>query len=131
MAQDRAGRFDKGIVGRFLEHALEIFHAAERSAEAGPETSDWTILISPAGQITLVAACDWPLESLQAERGAQMVFRVSRQANKVRLEGRAGWRTCLFETARPDGVARVLPADPPDALLRGPIASPLSLLAGA
>lgn len=118
-------------MGRFLENALEIFHAAERSGEAGPESSDWTILISPAGQITLMAGCDWPLESLQAERGAQMVFRVSRQANKVRLEGRAGWRTCLFETARPDGVARGLPADPPESLLRAPIASPLPLLAGA
>lgn len=122
-------RFDKQSVGRFLEHALEIFHAAERSGDAGPDSSDWTILISPAGQITLVAGSDWPLESLQAERGAGMVFRVSRQANKVRLEGRAGWRTCLFETARPDGVARGLPADPPESLLRSAVPPLLGLQA--
>jgi hypothetical protein len=117
-------------VGRFLESALEIFHAAERSSGAGPDVSDWTILIGPTGEITMVAGCDWPLDSLQTERGARMVFRVSQQEDKVRLEGRAGCRTCLFETAKPDGVARRLLADPPERLLRSPVASPLPLLAG-
>lgn len=108
-------------MGRFLEHAWEIFHAAECAREAGPEASDWTILISPAGQIRMLAGCDWPLESLGNEHGARMVFRVSRQQGKVRLEGRAGRRTCVFETAKPDGVARRLPADPPEALLRAAV----------
>ena len=60
----------------------------------------------------MVADSDWPLESLQRERGARMVYRVSRQDNTVRLEGREGSRTCLFETTRPERVSRHLPAGP-------------------
>jgi len=114
-------------VGRFLEHAWEIFHAAECAPEAGPEASDWTILVGPSGRIRMMAGCDWPLESLQFEHGARMVFRVSRQQGKVRLEGRAGRRTCMFETGRPDGAARRLPADPPESLLRAAVPAALAL----
>ena len=71
----------------------------------------------------MVAGCDWPLASLQAHRGAEMVYRISRRGDGVRLEGRAGCRTCLFETARPDGAARPLPAERPEDLIR-PIVSP-------
>jgi hypothetical protein len=56
----------------------------------------------------MVADSDWPLESLQTHHGAQMAFRVSQQETTVRVEGRAGWQTCLLKTAKPDGVARLL-----------------------
>ncbi len=59
----------------------------------------------------MLADCDWPLDTLQADRGAGMVYRISQQGEHVRLEGRAGRRTCLFETEKPDGAARPLPAD--------------------
>jgi hypothetical protein len=56
----------------------------------------------------MLADSDWPLESLQAHRGAKMVYRVSQSATIVRVEGRAGSRTCLFESPKPEWVARLL-----------------------
>lgn len=56
----------------------------------------------------MVVDSDWPLESLQAHHGAQMAFRVSEQETSVRVEGRAGWQTCLLKTAKPSRVARLL-----------------------
>ena len=101
-----------------MENAIEIFDAAEHSSAVGHELSQMTILISPTGGIQMLADSDWPLESLQAHRGARMVYRVSQQDRNVRLEGRAGSRTCLFETAKPDGAARSLLADKPENLIR-------------
>jgi hypothetical protein len=111
-------------VSRFLENALEIFDAAECSALAGHECSEWTILIGPTGGVQLLAECDWPLESLQAHRGAQMVYRVSQRAEAVRLDGRAGSRTCLFESAKPDGAARRPRAEVFTPLLRPAVSNP-------
>jgi len=56
----------------------------------------------------MVADSDWPLDSLQAHHGARMAYRVSQRASIVRVEGRAGSRTCLFETAKPERAARLL-----------------------
>ena len=122
---------DKQNVGRFLENAVEIFSAAEHSLEAGHSPSDMTILIGPEGGISLVADNDWPLDSLQAHRGARMVYRVSQRGKTVRLEGREGSRTCVFETAKPERAARRLLADPPVRLLQQTVVSPhlLSLTA--
>lgn len=96
---------------------MEIFDVAEHSVEAGYDLSDMTILIGPEGGIRLLADCDWPLDSLQVHSGARMVYRVSQQEKSVRLEGRAGSRTCLVETERPNGAARRLLADTPTSLL--------------
>ncbi|MGD0436544.1 MAG: hypothetical protein ABSB86_08760, partial [Bryobacteraceae bacterium] len=40
--------------------------------------------------------------------GARMAYRVNQSASIVRVEGRAGARTCLFETAKPERAARLL-----------------------
>ena len=82
--------------------------AAEAGAAAGANAEDWDILIGHDGGIRMMATSDWPLESLKAHYGARMAYRVRRQDRKVRLEGRAGARTCLFESATPDGAARLL-----------------------
>ena len=52
-----------------------------------------------------------PLDVLQQQQGAQMVYRVTQQESRVRLEGRAGSRTCLFEAEKPNGAARILLGD--------------------
>jgi hypothetical protein len=54
-----------------------------------------------------------PLDVLQQQQGAQMIYRVTQQESRVRLEGRAGCRTCLFEAEKPDGAARILLGDGP------------------
>ena len=61
----------------------------------------------------MLAANDWPLQSLAQHHGARMVYRVSRQDGAVRVEGRAGSRACLLESAKPNRAARLLPADRP------------------
>lgn len=108
----------------FLEKAIELLEAAECSLAAGSRFTDWTILVAPTGAVRMLAGSDWPLASLQADRGAGMAFRISRRQGRIRLEGRAGSRTCLFETTRPDGAARPSPADSPLSLLRPAVANP-------
>jgi hypothetical protein len=104
----RTARGDKSTVSRFVEHASRIFEAAESTAQAGHTVTDMAILVSPEGGIRMIADSDWPLESLRLQHGAQMAFRVSQREDAVRVEGRAGSKTCLFESAKPDQVARLL-----------------------
>ena len=95
-------------MSRFVDNAVEIFNAAESAVESGHTPSDMTILITPEGGIRMIADSDWPLESLEAHHGARMAYRVSQSAAHVRVEGRAGSRTCLFETEKPERAARLL-----------------------
>jgi hypothetical protein len=104
-------------VSHFEHTAAEIFEAAECASEAGSTLSDFTILVSPSGGISMVADSGWSLASLQMERGAKMAYRVSQRDSIIKVEGRAGSRTCLFETTKPDGVARFLLSQPPQYLL--------------
>jgi hypothetical protein len=91
---------------------MQILNAAESAVESGHTPSDMTILMTPQG-IRMIADSDWPLESLQLHHGAEMAYRVSQSAIKVRVEGRAGSRTCMFETAKPEQAARALLQTPP------------------
>ncbi|MCX6624584.1 MAG: hypothetical protein NTY38_26695 [Acidobacteria bacterium] len=102
------------FVSRFLDNAASIFEAAEFSVEAGMTPSDMTILVGVEGGIRLVAgSSDWPLDTLQASRGAEMVYRVSRAGERVRVEGRAGSQTCVLETeARKQAAASILRDQP-------------------
>lgn len=95
-------------MSRFVENAAKIFEAAESASRSGHTLSDMVILIGPGGGIRMVAGSGWSLESLQEHHGAQMAYRVSQQETSVRVEGRAGWQTCLLKTAKPDWVARRL-----------------------
>jgi hypothetical protein len=94
-------------VSRFVDNAVQILSAAESAVESGQTPSDMTILITPEG-IRMIADSDWPLESLQLHHGAEMAYRVTQGAAIVRVEGRTGSRTCLFETAKPEPAARAL-----------------------
>jgi len=82
--------------------------AAESAVQAGHTPSDLTVLITDEGGIRMVADSDWSLDALQLHHGARMAYRVSQTAAHVRVEGRAGSRTCLFETAKPERAARLL-----------------------
>ena len=95
-------------MSRFVENAASLLDAAERAMESGHNPSDLTVLISADGAIRMIAESDWPLDSLQAHNGARMVYRVRNENSKLRVEGRAGSRTCLFETAKPGRAAHLL-----------------------
>lgn len=101
-------------MSRFLDNAASIFEAAESSVENGLTPSDMTILIGVEGGIRLVAgSSDWSLDAIQADRGAEMVYRVSQMGEKVRVEGRAGSQTCVLETeARKRTIASILRDQP-------------------
>ena len=114
----------------FEETAARIFEAAEDASRAGSTPSDFAILIAPGGGISLVADSGWSLGSLQLDRGATIAYRVSRREGIIRVEGRAGFRTCLFETTKPDGVARFLLSQPPQYLLSGEDSIPAPRPAG-
>ncbi len=94
-------------MSRFVDNALQILHAAENAVQSGQTPSEMSILMTPQG-IRMIADSDWPLESLQLEHGAEMAYRVSQSAIRVRVEGRAGSRSCLFETTKPEQAARTL-----------------------
>lgn len=100
-------------MSRFVENAERIFEAAESAGAAGQSVSEMTILIAPTGGISLVAGSGRPLDSLRQERGAEMAYRVSRERGLLRVEGRAGSRTCLFEAAKPERAARLLLGNTP------------------
>jgi len=91
-----------------VDNAMQILTAAESAVQSGHTPSDMTILITAEGGIRMVADSDWPLDSLQLEHGATMAYRVSQSAAHVRVEGREGSRTCLFETEKPERAARLL-----------------------
>jgi len=90
------------------EHAHEIMDAAENASRQGQVCSEMTILISPQGNIRMVADSDWPLDSLVWHHGAQSAYRVSERTGSIRVEGRDGTRRCLLESAAPSHIARLL-----------------------
>jgi hypothetical protein len=117
-----------------MDNAAKILEAAECAAASGLTTSEWTILIGARGGISLVADSDWSLDSLQLDRGAEMAYRVSRQADRVRLEGRAGDQRCQIETVQHGKAARRLLegllGGVPQYVLVGPASSRLLTAAG-
>ena len=95
----------------FTDNAASIFEAAETAMRSGHETSNMTIVIGPEGSLRLIAESDWPLDTLQAHHGAKMVYRVCKQNETLRLEGRAGTQTCLLESETHAHAARRLLAN--------------------
>jgi hypothetical protein len=56
----------------------------------------------------MLAGSDWPLERLAAERGAVRAYRVGEAGGRVRLDARAGSRTCRLESESTRRIAREL-----------------------
>jgi hypothetical protein len=92
-------------VSRFAATAASILE----TAEAGDSPTAMTILVAPDGGLRLISNSDWALDRLQADTGAAMAYRVTRTDQRIRLEGRAGTKQCVFETGveRPVGIPLV------------------------
>ena len=99
---------EKEVVSAFVENAANLLDAAECAVRCGDTPSHLTILLGCEGGIRMIADSDWPLESLQAHHGASMAYRVVRGPQNVRVEGRDGRRTCVFESPKPAQAARLL-----------------------
>jgi hypothetical protein len=91
-----------GFVSAFMQHAEEIFAAAQT---AGAEDCDLSILLHRDGGIHMIAGNDWQLESLRAHHGASEAFRVQRSPAGVRLEARSAGKSCTLSA---DSPARIL-----------------------
>lgn len=96
---------DERIVSRFLDDARAIFEAAESASQSGQCISDFTMLIGQDGGIQILAASDWPLERLLAERGARAAYRVGETNGRIHLEARAAGRSCRLESEPPQVLA--------------------------
>ena len=106
-------------MSRFLDDAQSIFDAAQAVSASGQVVTEFTMLIGPEGGIHMLAASDWPLERLMAERGARTAYRVLERHGKVRVEGRAGSQACRLEGESPGQVARRLLNATPNPLPAG------------
>jgi hypothetical protein len=109
-AQSCGARSDKNCVSPFFENARSLFEAAESASLAGHAPSHLTILIAADGAIRMMADSDWPLDRLLAHNGGRMAYRVSEQAGKLRVEGRAASAACRFEADSPRNAPRRLAA---------------------
>lgn len=95
-------------MNRLLEDAQSIFEAACALSATGQAVSEFTLLMGAEGGLHLVAASDWPLERLRAERGARAAYRVGERHGKVRVEGCTGRLNCRLESESPRQLARRL-----------------------
>ncbi len=87
---------------------MKLMDAAQSAVEAGHSPTDMAILISAEGGIRMVANSDWPLASLQRYHGSRTAYRVSKQNEKVRVDGREARGTCTFELEDPKLAARLI-----------------------
>mgnify|MGYP005849314121 CR=1 FL=1 len=92
----------------FLANAANILEAAEDAAAAHSAAEDWTILLDADGGMRLVAASDWPLDSLAREHNAQSAYRVQRRASRVTLEALQGARSLRLASTPAASAARLL-----------------------
>lgn len=92
----------------FTEQAYEILEAAESAAAQGLACAEWTVLVTQDGSIRMFADSDWPLDSLAGQHGARAAYRVSDRQGTLRVEARAGLRTCTMESTTQNRVARLL-----------------------
>jgi hypothetical protein len=95
-------------VDQFLRNGQSLLETAEAAARSAQPAADTAILIGRDGSIRAVSSSDWPLESLAAEHGARMAYRVSHGRGRARVEGRSGCRSFLLETDTPVACARYL-----------------------
>jgi hypothetical protein len=95
-------------VSLFAEHVQQLLDAAQSAASQGETCSEMTILIGQDNGIHMIAASDWPLDSLVLDRGARAAYRVTDLNGSIRVEGREGSRHCVMQTTSPARTARML-----------------------
>jgi hypothetical protein len=96
------------LVDEFLLNGQSLLEAAGAAVSAGQPAGEVTILVGRDGSIRALSSSDWPLESLAAEHGARMVYRVSHGSGKASVAGRSGCRSLLLVEEAPGAQARRL-----------------------
>ena len=91
-------------MSRFLDDAESLFQAASGASEP----ADLAITLSAGGGIRIVDAAGWDLSALQLHSGASTVYRISRNYDGIRVEGRSGSRSCVLTAEFPAATAQRL-----------------------
>lgn len=98
----------RGSVSQFLDTAHRLLEAAVAAQHVSDDAPSITVIVNRQGGLTLIADNDWPLDSLERERGAQAAYRVREHRERLYVEGRAGAQACLLAAEKPSRVARAL-----------------------
>jgi hypothetical protein len=101
-------RFPAPARDPFAEHAAQILQAAELAVARGESPSEMTLLITWDGSIRMIADSDWTLDSLALHHGARSAFRISRQGEHLRVDGRQDGRTLALQSTPSAAAARTL-----------------------
>ena len=91
-----------------LRDASELLEAAKSAVQSGQVPSEVTVLSGANLGVRVLSDCDWPLQSLLAERGADRAYRVSVRSGVLRVEGREAGGRCLLEWQTPGRTAHFL-----------------------
>jgi hypothetical protein len=95
-------------VSLFAEHVQQLLDAAQSASSRGETCTEMTILIGQDNGIYMIAASDWPLDSLALDRGSRAAYRITDLNGSIRVEGREGSRHCVMEATSPAQTARML-----------------------
>ena len=90
-------RDEKSCMDAFLADAESILETGLNALRSGQKPSALVILKKYDGSIEVLADCDWPLNSLRAERGARCAWRITSRQNSIVVEGEEGGRRCRLE----------------------------------
>ena len=93
-------------VNGLLDNARLLMETAASSVQAGLGDCDWTVFIGPQGGLQMIAGREQSIESLTWSHGATSAWQISRQGERVRVEGRGGDERCLLESTARDGAMR-------------------------
>jgi hypothetical protein len=77
----------------FLTNAQEIFDVAR--AEGNDEREEFALLIDSEGGIRMIMGAPFAFEAVAA--GCRSAYQVTRGREGVRLVGRSGGKTCMFQ----------------------------------
>jgi hypothetical protein len=84
---------------RFLADAASILDTGLNVLAAGQVPSDLIILTGVKGQNHLLAECDWALDAIRIQRGAECAYRITSRFGTVIVEGDKQGRTCRLQQA--------------------------------
>ncbi|MBC7927581.1 MAG: hypothetical protein H7039_18195 [Bryobacteraceae bacterium] len=90
-------RAEEYRMDRFYADAQNIMTTALGVLASGHRPTDMVILTGVQGQIQMLAECDWPLESIRVERGANSAYRVTSGKGTVVVDGNQRGRVCRLE----------------------------------
>jgi hypothetical protein len=85
-------------MSQFLGNAEHILEVASAGIDPNLASREMAILLQRDGGVKIMEAGGWALDALYAHSGAPTVYRVSRCAGRVRVEGRSGSQYLLLES---------------------------------